>query len=37
MVAAELGASTAAVRQARSRVQRPLRAEAAELNLEPIG
>ena len=33
-VAAELGTTAAAVRQARSRVLRRLRAEAAELNLE---
>jgi RNA polymerase sigma-70 factor (ECF subfamily) len=34
-VAAELGVTAAAVRQARSRVLRRLREEAAELNLEP--
>jgi RNA polymerase sigma-70 factor (ECF subfamily) len=34
-VAAESGVSEAAVRQARSRVLRRLRAEAAELNIEP--
>jgi RNA polymerase sigma-70 factor (ECF subfamily) len=36
-VAAELGVSRAAVRQARSRVLRRLREEAAELNLDPSG
>lgn len=36
-VAAELGTSPAAVRQARSRVLRRLREEAAELDLEPAG
>lgn len=35
--AAELGTSPAAVRQARSRVLRRLREEAAELDLEPSG
>jgi RNA polymerase sigma-70 factor (ECF subfamily) len=37
VVAAELGTSAAGVRQARSRVLRRLREEAAELNLEPSG
>jgi RNA polymerase sigma-70 factor (ECF subfamily) len=36
-VGAELGVSAAAVRQARSRVLRRLREEAAGLNLEPSG
>jgi RNA polymerase sigma-70 factor (ECF subfamily) len=37
VVAGELGVSPGAVRQARSRVLRRLREEAAELNLEPAG
>jgi RNA polymerase sigma-70 factor, ECF subfamily len=36
-IASELGVTSAAVRQARSRILRRLREEAAELNLEPSG